>query len=97
MESDPELAEWFAAQQEEDDAIRAELRATEPPPGLRDAILAQAKTVDFPAERPAASTHFARWAAIAACAVLAGLAVYVSQLPQQIDSRYLAAELPPVG
>lgn len=90
MESDPELAEWFAAQQEEDDAIRAELRSIEPPPGLRDAILAQAKTIDF----PAAPSVLARWAAIAACAVLAGLAVYVSQRPQQIDPRYLAAELP---
>ncbi|MBN8712253.1 MAG: hypothetical protein BGO12_20245 [Verrucomicrobia bacterium 61-8] len=94
MESDPELAEWFAAQQEEDAAIRAELRAIEPPPGLRDAILAQAKTIDFPAERPAAPSLLARWAAIAACAVLAGLGLYVSQLPQQIDPRYLAAELP---
>ncbi|PTX98344.1 hypothetical protein DB345_05795 [Spartobacteria bacterium LR76] len=94
MESDPELAEWFAAQQVEDDAIRAGLRSIEPPPGLRDAILAEAKTIDFPAERPSSPSVLARWAAIAACAVLACLGVYLSQRPQQIDPRYLAAELP---
>lgn len=67
IESDPELAEWFAAHQADDDLMRQALRKIEPPAHLRDAILAEAKIV--PMASPAARRMPLAWAYAAAAAV----------------------------
>jgi len=72
MESDPELAEWFAEQQDFDDEMRSAMRSIEPPPHLRESILAAAKVVPI---EPRRTLHPA-WFAIAAGIVLAVGAVF---------------------
>jgi len=73
MESDPELAEWFAAQQADDDRVREALRGIEPPAHLREAILSEAKVV--PMASPATRRMSLAWACVAAAAVFLVAAV----------------------
>lgn len=62
---DPALAAWLAREQAFDEAVTARLRAVEPPPGLRDMILAGARM-----ERRAPFWAGARYLALAASVTL---------------------------
>lgn len=90
LESDPDLAAWFA--DPEDAAFRAELRAVEPPPHLRAAILAGNKTVPFPAPSP---RRFPVWLALAAgLLVLLGVASLVLSPRQASQFDAIVADVP---
>lgn len=84
MESDPELAEWFAQQQTEDDRMREALREIEPPAHLREAILAEAKVV--PIASPVAGRMRLAWAYAAAAAVFLVAAVVFFPRGGPVDS-----------
>ena len=77
LESDPALAEWFAGP--EDAAFRAALQSVEPPPHLREAILAGTKTVPFPVRSP---RRFPVWLALAAGLVVLLGSVFLIMSPR---------------
>jgi uncharacterized membrane protein YbaN (DUF454 family) len=68
---DEELNRWFTEQQRLRRTIRAELRSIQPPPGLKEAILAQAKAPPIPWWR-----HQIAWAAAAAVVLLLAMAAF---------------------
>lgn len=91
MESDAELAGWFAEQQDFDDEMRSAMRSIEPPPHLRESILAAAKVVPIQPRR-----HFPpSWFAIAAGLVLAvGVAFFLIPRGNTLQLAALKARIP---
>lgn len=69
---DPALKAWLDHEQATDHAIRDKLRESQPPPGLREAILAGSRA----SRRPRPWWQNPAWMAVAACiAIVFGLAV----------------------
>jgi hypothetical protein len=91
MESDSELAEWFAGQQDFDDEMRSAMRSIEPPSHLRESILAAAKVVPIEPRR----TFHPAWLAIAAGLVLAvGVAFFLIPRGNTLQLVTLKAQIP---
>lgn len=92
MESDPELAAWFVEQQAMDAGMRDAVQSIEVPAHLRDSILAQSKTVVFPAHR----TSWARpiWLAAAALVVIGVVAGLLLPRDKRPSFAILEAEIP---
>src|SRR5687768_16075679 len=75
LENDPELAEWFAAHQEGDNAMREALRTIQPPAHLRESIIAEAKVIPLgPPTVRRFPLHY--WIASAA-AIVVGLVIFL--------------------
>src|SRR5579871_2086013 len=68
VDRDPELASWFELQQRADDAIRAGLRETPVPAGLKQKIVGEQKIV-----RVVFAWRRSVWLAAAAAVVVLGL------------------------
>src|ERR1035438_2132394 len=67
---DPELGAWFARSRAHDAAVSLKLRQIEPPPGLREAILAGARVSDTQRSRAPGMAWIAGLAAAAALAIV---------------------------
>jgi len=88
LETNPELARWFADQSEMDETLRAAFEEISPPPDLRERILASSKITPFPSR----ATRL--WLAAAAC-VLLGLSLFpiLSRQPS-LSPASLEAQIP---
>ena len=67
---DPALSAWFARSRAHDAAVAAKLKGVEPPPGLREAILAGARVSDAQRSRRPVRIWIAGLAAAAALAIV---------------------------
>lgn len=95
MEEDPVLAEWFAAEMAADDAMRSSLRTVEPPPHLREAILAGAQPARPSAAPPVPKSAAGWWWALAAGFVAAVAAVYLlAPGESRLQTARLTSEIP---
>jgi hypothetical protein len=79
---DPALAAWFAHSRAHDAAVASKLRQVEPPPGLREAILAGARAGD---SRGSRGPRRAWMVGLAAAAALAAV-VFSMKTPSRPDS-----------
>lgn len=94
MENDPALAEWFAAQNPLDHAMRDALRTIEPPAHLRESILAAAKVTPFPEEPKLDRIFPILWMSAAGfVALAAAVAIYLAPRGNQQNVASIETEL----
>jgi hypothetical protein len=89
LETDPDLALWFAHQATTDEIMREALRTITPPDDLRNRILAEAKVTRFP---KFSGPQF--WLAAAACVLLGLSAFLLFPRQSQLSPTSLVAQIP---
>jgi hypothetical protein len=93
MEKDPELADWFGAQQATDDSLRTALQSIAPPPGLREAILQQHKVTPFPSSTRR-TPYILVWAAAAAITLAAGVFLWSFVGDHRLHTARIESRIP---
>lgn len=88
LETDPELAVWFADQSDLDETVRSALREISPPPDLRERILASSKVTPF----PTLTTRL--WLAAAACLLLGLSLIPILNRQPSLSPANLEAQIP---